>query len=261
MLWPFLSSALLLHPNALCNWYLVSECCWMLTVVILMILPHGGEIPSIYSCFVKQGPRERQTLGKGCWVMKQSGLQVLKNVSSFEHRTPKERSHWLKGISLNLVLEAGLMAAGALSVGIPTAANQKRWGVMCVMLWSLWLRAGRHSLLPAFFSCPLPSGWSYMSCQQAFEEAEKFSKYSDNGVVRPEHSCGLFCTLVVTGFVVAHPLLSVPADHGNSGPGLPQCLLLSEQWMNLAWGTGSCWRLAESTDIPTAAGRGSLSLE
>lgn len=39
--------------------------------------------------------------------MKHSGLQFLKNVSSSEHRTPKERYHWLKGTSLKAGDEFG----------------------------------------------------------------------------------------------------------------------------------------------------------
>lgn len=91
----------------------------------------------------------------------------------------------------------------------------KEWCVWCSdCCCSLWFRDGRHSLLPSFFFMPTscsntPSGWSYTSCQQAFEEVEEFSKDTDNDVVRPGHFCGLFCTLVVTGSVVAHPLSSV----------------------------------------------------
>lgn len=61
-----------------------------------------------------------------------------------------------------------------------------------------------------------------MSLQQAFEEVEEFSKDTGSDAVRPGHFCSLLCTLVVAGFVAAHPLLSVPAEHGSAGPGLPQ---------------------------------------
>lgn len=270
---PFLSSALLLHPNALCNWYLVSECCTNLTVVILTILPHGKEHLSLL-CKDKGRAPERQTLGKGCQVIKHSGLQFLKNVSSSEHRTPRERSHWLKGTSLKAGDKFG--ARGWIHGcryyecwDTYSSQSKKLRSVMCVMLWLLLIsviQSWKALLAASLFFTPTsrsstPSGWSCVSCQQVFEEVGEFSKDTDRDVVRPGHFCGLFCTLVVTGFVVAHPLFGVPAELGNAGPGQPQWLLLSEQGVNLAWGIGSNWRLAGSTDIPTAAGRRSLSLE
>lgn len=146
---------------------------------------------------------ERQTLGKACWVTKHSGLQFLRNVSSFEHRTPKERCHWLKGTSLKAGDEFG--ARGWIHGSRYTECwdgysrqSEKLKSDVCDALTAAALCDSELKGIPCcqpFFmptSCSsIPSGWSYMRCQQAFEEVEEFSKDADDNV-RPGVSVACF---------------------------------------------------------------------
>lgn len=171
---------------------------------------------------------------------------VLSRELPRRHLTDWKVPAWRQEI--NLVPGAEFMAAGTLSVGMATSASQKSWGVMCVMLWLLLVSVIQALLAASLFSCPPPA--------LALLQADHTWAWGGRSVFQRYRQLCKARTFL-------GPVLHLGCDRICGGTSSPQCPCRAWQCPS-----GCCSLSREfsrtwpgSTDIPTAAGRWTLSLE